>query len=147
LGLDAVGVTVTERDVLRVLVADDHEKMRDCLVQILEREFEVIAAVSNGCELVDAATRLKPDVIVSDVLMPVLSGTKALMVLRAGGIHIPFVFVSSDKELVEQVAQNFGVCLHKLDSLSELEVAVLFAAGTVLPTTQINRGTAGHLLH
>jgi CheY-like chemotaxis protein len=136
-----------ESEVLRILVADDHEKMRNCLVRILEREFKVIGAVSNGCELIDAATRLEPDVIVSDVLMPLLNGTKAMMVLRAGGINIPFVFVSSDKDLVEQVAQNFGVCLYKFDSLSELETAVLFAAGAVLQTRQAKHGSSWPLLH
>jgi CheY-like chemotaxis protein len=117
---------------LRVLVADDHEKTRNSLVQILEREFEVIAAVSDGYELIDAAARLEPDVIVSDVLTPELNGTAAMMNLQAGGMDIPFVFVCSDEHLVEHIARNFSVCVHKLDILSELRDAVLCAASTAL---------------
>jgi CheY-like chemotaxis protein len=117
---------------LRVLVADDHEKMRDSLVQILEREFEVVGAVSDGYELIDAAARWEPDVIVSDVLMPRLNGTAAMMNLHSGGMDIPFVFVCADEHLVEHVARNFGVCVHKLDILSELRDAVLCAASTAL---------------
>jgi len=135
-----------EREILRVLVADDHEKVRDCLVRMLEREFKIVGAVSNGCELIDAATHLEPDVIVSDVLMPQLNGTKAMEILRAGGIDIPFVFVCSDKDLVEHVTLNFGVCLHKLNSLSELEAAVFCAAGTVFQTRRANQESTWPLL-
>ena len=109
---------------LRVLVADDHEKMRICLVKILEREFSVVAAVGDGYELIEAATRLKPDVIVSDVLMPHLTGTEAMLTLNAGGAEIPFVFVCSDQGMAMEVTQAFSACIHKADALSDLRPAV-----------------------
>lgn len=117
--------------VLRVLVADDHEKMRVRLVQILEREFSVVAAVADGYELIEAATRLRPDVIVSDVLMPHLTGTEAMMTLNSGGIEIPFVFVCSDQQITEEVTQHFSACIHKVDALSELGPAVRCATATL----------------
>ena len=113
-----------KRDTLRVLVADDHDKMRLCLVQILEREFLVVGSVADGYDLVEAAARLKPDVIVSDVLMPHLTGTEAMMALEAGGMDIPFVFVCSDERMVKDVTENFSTCVHKVDLLSELPSAV-----------------------
>jgi CheY-like chemotaxis protein len=119
-------------EMLRVLVADDHEKMRICLVQILEREFFVVGSVADGYELIEAAARLKPDVIVSDVLMPHLSGTEAMMTLEAGGIDIPFVFVCSDEHIVKEVTENFSTCVHKVDVLSELPSAVRCATGTCI---------------
>jgi DNA-binding NarL/FixJ family response regulator len=55
---------------LRVLIAEDHEEVRKMIVSLLSTEFQVVGAVSDGHELVDAATLLNPDVIVSDIAMP-----------------------------------------------------------------------------
>jgi CheY-like chemotaxis protein len=114
---------------VRVLVADDHEAVRGCLIEILRRDFEVIGSASNGYDLVDAATRMVPDVIVSDVQMPLLGGTGAMRALQEGGLDIPFVFVCGDPSLADQVSREFGTCLYKIDVLSELRNAVLCAAG------------------
>ena len=89
---------------LRVLVADDHEEIRQMVVRFLEREFEVIGAVADGIELMDAAALLNPDVIVSDVCMPRLTGPEALEKLTAKGSDIPFVFISASGNVVAQRA-------------------------------------------
>ena len=89
---------------LRVLVADDHEEIRRTVVRFLEREFEVIGAVADGCELMDAAALLNPDVIVSDVCMPRLTGPEALDRLTAKGSKIPFVFISASGNAIAQRA-------------------------------------------
>jgi len=78
----------------RVLVADDHDKMRRFVVELLDNEFHVVGAVGNGDDLVQAAIRLRPDVIVSDIVMPRLSGLAARDMLIAKGRAVPFVFVS-----------------------------------------------------
>jgi len=78
-------------DRLRVLVADDNNELRDRIVELLHPVFEIVAAVSTGRALVDAAVALEPDVIVSDLMMPSLTGAEALMMLRAAGSTIPFV--------------------------------------------------------
>jgi CheY-like chemotaxis protein len=136
------GGSVVNRELLRVLVADDHEKMRICLVQILEREFSVVAAVADGYELIEAATRLKPDVIVSDVQMPHLTGPEAMMTLNAGGAEIPFVFVCSDQDMVMEVTQNFSACIHKVDALTELGAAVRCATATLHGAGEAGPGNA-----
>jgi CheY-like chemotaxis protein len=120
---------VAGREVLRVVVADDHERMRGCLIKILERNFAVVGSASNGYDLVNVATHTLPDVIVSDVQMPLLDGIGAMKVLKKGGLDIPFVFVCSDLSLVDQVAQEFVICLHKIDVVSKLTNAVSCAAG------------------
>ena len=76
---------------LRVLVADDNDDVREGIVELLDPVFEIVAVVSTGRELVDAAVALKPDVIVSDLMMPSLTGAEALAMLRAAGHTIPFV--------------------------------------------------------
>ena len=67
-----------------VLLADDHAIVTDGLARILrEAHFDVVGAVRDGEQLLDAATRLRPDVIITDLAMPGLSGLGALARLRA----------------------------------------------------------------
>ena len=51
----------------RVLLADDHPLVLDGLRRVLEKECEVVGVVSDGRSLVEAASRLKPEVIVLDI--------------------------------------------------------------------------------
>jgi DNA-binding NarL/FixJ family response regulator len=66
-----------------VLVADDHAIVMEGLVSLLKEEFDVVGAVGDGYVLLDAAKRLRPDVIVTDISMPGLSGLEALPRLKA----------------------------------------------------------------
>jgi len=62
-----------------LLLADDHVIVADGLRSLLKDEFELVGSVSDGIALVDAAKRLRPDVVVTDLAMP---GLSALDVLR-----------------------------------------------------------------
>jgi len=62
----------------RVLLADDHRMVAEALKGLLEAEFELVAVVEDGHQLVEAARRLRPDVIVADITMPHLNGIDAL---------------------------------------------------------------------
>ena len=71
-----------------VLLADDHAIVTDGLSRILkEAHFNVVDAVRNGEHLLDAAKRLRPDVIITDLSMPGLSGLDALARLRTEDIQ------------------------------------------------------------
>ena len=62
----------------RVLLADDHEVVRQALKALLERHgFQVVGVAADGRAAVDAACRLRPDVAVLDVAMPLLNGVDA----------------------------------------------------------------------
>jgi DNA-binding NarL/FixJ family response regulator len=66
-----------------VLLADDHTIVTDGLSRILrEADFEVVGAVRDGQRLIDVATRLRPDVIITDLAMPGLTGLDALARLK-----------------------------------------------------------------
>ena len=54
----------------RVLLADDHNLLLGAFAKLLSDECEIVGTVSDGRALVEAAERLKPDVIVLDVAMP-----------------------------------------------------------------------------
>jgi DNA-binding NarL/FixJ family response regulator len=63
---------------LRVLLADDHQLIRQALRALLERQgFDVVAEASDGRAAVDLAGEVRPDVAVLDVAMPVLNGVDA----------------------------------------------------------------------
>jgi DNA-binding NarL/FixJ family response regulator len=79
---------------LRVLVADDHGPMLDSLVSLLAGHFDVVAAVADGTAAVEAAQRLKPDVMVLDIAMPGLNGIAAAAQLKSGGSRASVVFVT-----------------------------------------------------
>jgi len=67
-----------------VLVADDHAIVKEGIVSLLrEHDFNVVGAVSDGFALIEAAGRLRPDVIVTDISMPKLSGLEALARITA----------------------------------------------------------------
>jgi DNA-binding NarL/FixJ family response regulator len=67
-----------------VLLADDHTIVVEGLTRLLrEHGFDVVGAVSNGHELVEAAKRLRPEVIVTDLSMPELSGLDVVLRLKA----------------------------------------------------------------
>lgn len=61
----------------RILLADDHGLVVAGLSKLLEKEFEIIGAASNGRELVELAEEGKPDVILLDISMPLLNGVEA----------------------------------------------------------------------
>ena len=58
----------------RLLLADDHRIVMEGLKTLLEPEFELVGMVEDGRALIDAAERLRPDVIVADISMPLLDG-------------------------------------------------------------------------
>ena len=70
-----------------VLLADDHIVVREGLAKLLtDKDFEVTGAVGDGPLLIEMAKRLRPDVIVTDISMPKLSGLEVLARLKAEGV-------------------------------------------------------------
>ena len=78
----------------RILVAEDHTLMRDNVVRILKREFKVLEAVADGEALLEAAARLKPDVCVLDISMPVVSGIETATRLKQSGLPSKVIFLT-----------------------------------------------------
>lgn len=77
-----------------VLLADDHAIVAEGLASLLQREFSLIGTVADGAQLVEAARKLRPDVIVTDVAMPGMSGLEALRRLKADAIPAKVIFLT-----------------------------------------------------
>ncbi len=78
----------------RVLLADDHLMMREKITRMLESEFDIIGAVTDGEALLKEATELDPDIVILDITMPGLPGIEAARRLRKAGSHAKIVFLT-----------------------------------------------------
>jgi len=86
-GRDA-SIPEPSRPRLRVLLADDHEIVREGLAALLndQPDIEIVGQAANGCEAVDLAYQLRPDVVVMDVAMPLMGGDEATRQIK---LHMP----------------------------------------------------------
>jgi DNA-binding NarL/FixJ family response regulator len=78
----------------RLLIADDHAMFAEALRVYLEKTFTVVGVVMDGRAMVAEATRLRPDLIVADVGMPVLNGLDAAREIKEQVPNIKFVFLT-----------------------------------------------------
>ena len=79
---------------IRVLLADDHKIVLDGLRSLLEPEFELAGTVEDGRALVSAAEKLRPDVIVVDISMPLLNGIEAVRQIKKLDKQVKVVFLT-----------------------------------------------------
>jgi DNA-binding NarL/FixJ family response regulator len=89
---------------VRILLADDHLDSLDTVERHLKPEFEVVGKVRDGQLLLKEAIRLKPDVIVSDIAMPLLNGIEAADQLKESDCRsrIVFLTVHTDSDFVRR---------------------------------------------
>jgi two-component system, NarL family, response regulator NreC len=82
----------------RVILADDHAMVAEGLGRLISEVADLVGQVTDGRQLVDSTRRLKPDIVVSDVSMPVMSGLDALRQLKAEGFQARFIFLTMHTE-------------------------------------------------
>ena len=96
-------------DRARILVADDHRMVAEGLRSVLEPDFELLEIVEDGRALVEAALRLRPDIIVADITMPQLNGLDAVEQIRRSGCDAKVIFLTMHKDAVYAArAQRVG---------------------------------------
>jgi DNA-binding NarL/FixJ family response regulator len=83
----------------RLILADDHQIVLEGLRSLLEKEFELVATVNNGRDLVDRCLALAPDVVVADISMPLLNGIEVAMQLRERNCPARFVFLTMHSDM------------------------------------------------
>lgn len=81
---------------IRILLVDDHTLVRQGMKSLLEAQtgFEVVGEAQDGQEAVKLAERLKPDVVIMDVMMPTLNGIEAAKLMRQRGLTAAIIFLS-----------------------------------------------------
>lgn len=78
----------------KILIADDHTLVAEACKNLLEREFDVVGVVPDGRTLLQAASELRPDVVIADVAMPELNGLDAGEQLKRKNHEIKLIFLT-----------------------------------------------------
>jgi len=88
----------------KILIVDDEENIRHLLRLAFEAEFDVVEA-GDGAEALEKAIREKPDLILSDIMMPRLDGYGLYRKIRSRPetATVPFIFLSAKKDVEERV--------------------------------------------
>ena len=135
----------------RVLLADDHNLLLGAFAKLLSDECEIVGTVSDGRALVEAAQRLKPDVIVLDVAMPLLNGLDAGRQIKQAqkGIKLVFVTMNEDPDIAaEAFRAGASAYLLKRSAASELLVAIReVMKGRSYVTPLVTEGMVGSLMN
>jgi DNA-binding NarL/FixJ family response regulator len=89
---------------VRILLADDHPQFLEMVERLLGPTFEIVGMVGDGHALFEAGLNLKPDVIVTDISMPVMNGIEAVDELRKANCtsKVIFLTVHSDPDFVRE---------------------------------------------
>ncbi len=100
----------SQKQKLRILLADDSKQMLELITDVLQGEFEIVGTVADGRSALDAIAQLEPDVVVLDVLMPTMDGIKAARQLRKTNSTIKIVFLSNleNADFVEAARESGG---------------------------------------
>jgi DNA-binding NarL/FixJ family response regulator len=111
----------------RVLLADDHTLLLEAFQRLLSDECDIVGTVTDGRALVSEATRLRPDVVVVDVSMPLLNGIDAARQLKevVPETRLVFLTMNEDPELAAEAFRvGASAYLVKRSAASELLTAI-----------------------
>jgi len=119
---------------IRVLIVDDHAMVRRGMAAFLrvQPDLELVGEASNGREAVRLCETLKPDVILMDMVMPVMDGSEATRSIRVRWPEIQIIALTSfkDRELVQSALAAGAIgYLYKNVSTDELAEAIRSAYG------------------
>lgn len=83
---------------IRILLADDHQEIRAIVTEMLETEYEIVESVTDGRALLAVASKLKPDLCVVDISMPIIDGIEAAARLKASGSKAKIIMLTIYKD-------------------------------------------------
>ncbi len=114
---------------IRIVIADDHNLIRAGIIALLRNldGIEVVAEAPDGREAIDLIDRFHPDVVLSDIAMPRMTGLEltAKVVRDYPGVKVIILSMHSDEEYVCQAfLAGAGGYLLKSSCISELELAI-----------------------
>jgi DNA-binding NarL/FixJ family response regulator len=131
----------------RLLIADDHKIFAEGLKRLLNADFDIAGVVADGRELVAAAEKLRPDLIVADISMPMLNGIEAVTQIKKVHPEIKVVFLTMHPDAAYAVsAFKAGASGYVLKSSAPDELITAIREG-LKGRTYVTPIIAGKLLH
>ncbi len=128
----------------RVILADDHAIVAEGVGRLIMEVADLVDRVANGRELVESARRHHPDIVVSDMTMPIMSGLDALRQLRSEQFAAHFIFLTMHDEprLASEAlrAGASGYVLKQAAGEELLDAIRTVMAGRVYLTPHLTRG-------
>ena len=111
----------------QIVIADDHTLIAEACRQVLETEYDVVATVADGRELVRVVAALRPTLVIIDINMPLLNGLDAGRKIKRllPSVKLVYLTVSEDPDLAAEAFRS-GACAYllKTRTISELSAAV-----------------------
>jgi DNA-binding NarL/FixJ family response regulator len=109
----------------RILLADDHPLTLEGVRAVLEPHHDIVGTVADGRALVEAALRLKPDLVVLDITMPLLNGIDAAVQIKTSLPEAKLLFVTMHvNPAYLEAALNAGATGYVLKSAAREELLV-----------------------
>jgi NarL family two-component system response regulator LiaR len=110
---------------IRVMLVDDHLVVRSCLGAVLmsEEDLSLVGEAGNGEDAIRMCERLQPDVVLMDLMMPVMDGVTATKIIREKWLNINVIALTSfkEKDMVEG-ALKAGAISYLLKTVSAEEL-------------------------
>jgi DNA-binding response OmpR family regulator len=116
--------------VARILIIDDDEMFREMLARFMETAGHAVASASDGEKGLKAYARFRPDLVITDIMMPEKEGLETIAELRALRRDLPIIAVSGGGQVVHadflSVAERAGASrtFHKPFEPAEMTAAV-----------------------
>lgn len=133
---------------IRILIADDHGIVREGLRLYLQwdPELQVVGEAKNGKEAIDLAEQLQPDIVLMDILMPVMDGLSATTVIRRKLPDIEVIAMTSvlDETVIRQIIKAGAIGYLLKDTGSDELCHAIHAAAD--GQVQLSRLVAARLL-
>lgn len=120
---------------VRILIADDHLLFAESLMALLSEDdrVEVVGIAKNGADAVELAEQLEPDVILMDLMMPIMDGLEATRQIRKRGLNSQvLILTGTDAPMSSEAAAEAGASgyLRKEQSIEDLR-SVFFEAASL----------------
>ena len=90
-------------DKLKILYVEDDEGTREIMQLQFKREFSDVLAAGDGKEALEIYNKDKPDVVITDLSMPVMSGFEMIEIIRSMDKDIPIIVISAYREEAENL--------------------------------------------
>lgn len=112
---------------LKVLLADDHTILAEGLAALLKDHFTLVGVAADGRELLEHAKKSRPDVIITDISMPLLNGLDALRSIRKAGLEAKVIILTMHEDAtlaIESLNAGAAGFLIKRSACTELIEAI-----------------------